>query len=237
MRPHPTIEKALARLERGDLTRIVGFGSSNTEARALFRFNWLDWFDAGLRGCFGRCHRTINSGVSGDTTGRMLERFGDDVARYEPHLVLVTGGGNDSAPAKTRGEDAFRANLTEIVTRTRKLGAAVVLQTYYAVDLERMEADYAAAWPRYMEVIRQVSADTGTALLDHYSRWEPLRRSDVALYRTLMHDPLHVNPLGNMIMGMDLLRLFGVPLTDELAAECAEGLEVQRRLDSLAASG
>jgi len=231
---HPAARALRTRLEHGEPTRIVGFGSSNTEARAECRFNWLDWLDYGLHRAYGRFHRTINSGVSGNTTGQMLERFDEDVALYRPHVVFVTAGGNDSAPEKTAGEEVYRANLLRIAGWIRDLGAAVVFQTYYAVDLERMEPPYAAAFPVYMEIVREVAAETGDALIDHYSRWERLRLADLERYRALMLNPLHVNASGNMLMGADVLRALGVPLTDEARGALATGLELQAALDDLA---
>ncbi len=234
---HPAACGLRARLEKGLRTRIVGFGSSNTEARAERRFNWLDWVDYGLHQAYGRSHRTINSGVSGNTTGQMLDRFDDDVALYRPGLVFVTGGGNDSSPDKTLGEDVYRSNLLAIAARIRDLGAGVVIQTYYAVDLERMEPDYAAAFGRYMQIARDVAAETGDLLIDHYARWERLRAADLEQYRSLMFDALHVNEAGNMLMGVDVLRALGVTRTDQAREAMARGLELQAVLDGLEAEG
>ncbi len=59
----------------------------------------------------------MNAGVGGDTAGKMLARFDDDAARYEPHLAIVTVGGNDSFPQNGVTLDEFRANLVEIHRR------------------------------------------------------------------------------------------------------------------------
>lgn len=63
--------------------------------------------------------------------------------------------------------------------------------------------------------------------------WEPLRRQHVEAYRDLMIDPLHVNPLGNMVMGLDLIRRFEARLEEVQMAYCAEGLRYQGWMDEL----
>ena len=84
-----------------------------------------------------------------------------------------------------------------------------------------------------MDVIRQVASETDAILVDHHRRWEPLRLNDFAAFQRMMIDPLHVNALGNMVMGLDLIRVFQVQLADEQRQFCAEGLRVQRKLDEL----
>ena len=85
----------------------------------------------------------------------------------------------------------------------------------------------------YMGTVRKVARDTAVPLVDHLRRWEPLRRQHPELFRSLMLDPLHTNPLGNMVMGLDLVRAFGVRLSEEAQAACAQGVMYQRVLDAL----
>jgi hypothetical protein len=75
--------------------------------------------------------------------------------------------------------------------------------------------------------------ETQTPLVDHHRRWEPLRLQHLELYRELMQDPLHVNPLGNMLMGLDLIRAFGAQLEDEQEIYCTRGRLFQKILDAL----
>jgi acyl-CoA thioesterase-1 len=69
--------------------------------------------------------RTVNAGVSGDTTGGGLARLERDVLAHRPRLVVVELGVNDVLGAQRR--DATAANLRAIVRRIREHGAAVVL--------------------------------------------------------------------------------------------------------------
>lgn len=227
------MESILGRLRSLQWTRIVAFGSSNTEARNAARFNWVDWLDFGLERHYGRGHTTVNTGVSGHSTRDLLDRFDRDVALYRPHVVFITVGGNDANPENEIGEDEFRANLTELAVRVSTLGARPILQTYYSFDVESIETQYAERFFRCMDVVRDVAAERQVILADHLRRWERLRLRDVERYRELMADALHVNPLGNMLMGLDLLRLFRAEPGKRLADVCSEGMELQGLLDSL----
>jgi lysophospholipase L1-like esterase len=225
-----------ARLSSGPMTRIVAFGSSNTErgGHSAGRYNWFDWFDLALRQRYGRVHHVVNAGVSGETTRELLGRFERDVAIYAPHLVFVTIGGNDSNPGRSLDADEFRRNLAAVIARLRALPDCVpALQTYYSCDLERMDAVHAQRFTEYMQIVRAVARDTTVALVDNLARWERLRHADVAAYRELMRDPMHVTPLGNLLWGLDLARAFGAPLTSGAAPGIEGGLRVQARLDAL----
>jgi len=48
-----------------------------------------------------------------------------------------------------------------------------------------------------------------------------------------MFDPQHLNALGNMVFGLDVLRLLGVQPLDRWKDICAEGMRVQAVLDRL----
>ena len=89
----------------------------------------------------------------------------------------------------------------------------------------------------FMDIVRATAAETHTPLVDHHKRWEPLRLTEPALYQALMTDALHVNPLGNMVMGLDLIRVFEAELDETRRDFCADGLRYQRILDELSQEG
>ena len=70
-------------------SRILSFGSSNTE-RYLPGLHWFDCFELALKQKYGRIHTCINTGLSGDTSRGLLERFEDDAAFFNHnwHLLL-----------------------------------------------------------------------------------------------------------------------------------------------------
>lgn len=220
-------------LDRGERIRVLAFGSSNTQ-RFLAGAHWFDYVSLGFKTTCGcGCGQFIESGRSGDTTELLLERFDTDVKRYEPHLVFLTVGVNDANPAREISGEAYNANLLKITEKIRDFGGEVVFQTYYACDEERLEPDFVTAIRRNMQILRDVAAETDSALNDNYSRWDKLRLKNPQLYRLLMRDNLHVNPDGNCVIGLDLMRKFGLPLTEENWKYCGLGLFAQQYLDTL----
>ncbi len=232
------MDRIIKRLQNEAMTRIVAFGSSNTEraSHSCGAHNWFDWVDVLVRECYGRVHCLINSGVSGESAGELLKRFDRDVAMYRPHVVLLTVGGNDAIPERHISYDEYRSNLEQIVKLCGELDDCVlIMQTYYGVDQVQIGDEYAKNMVEYMQCIRDVAKETGTLLIDNFARWERLRESDWELFRQLMINSMHVNGLGNMLWGLDVAREFGVELKDVTRATCADGLRYQAMLDDLAA--
>ncbi len=228
----------IQRFRTEPLTRIVAFGSSNTERAEHCEgaHNWFDWLDVGLRHRYGRVHHCINVGISGETTRELLGRLERDVAFYEPHAVIVTIGGNDSNPERNMSAEEFRANLEEITARLLALPTCVpVLQTYYSFNGERLDAMHAAHFLDFMQIVREVADMKSVPLLDNLPRWELLRAHDVEAFRDLMRDPCHVNALGHAVWGLDVCRMFGAPLNALAVPALAGAVKIQRQLDQLSA--
>lgn len=224
------MDAILQRFTEGRRTRIVAFGSSNTERR-IHGLHWFDWLDLGIKQTYGRVHHCINAGLGGDTSRGLLQRFAEDVALYRPHVVFITIGGNDANPDSGIDVETFRHNLRQLHGQIQALGARTIFQTYYSADVAGLGEAHGTRFLAFMDAIRQVASETGAILVDHHRRWEPLRLHDFATYRRMMIDPLHVNALGNMVLGLDLLRVFRAQLTGEQRQFCAEGLCIQQRLD------
>ncbi len=237
------MDKLVNIIEKRHMTRIVAFGSSNTELgyHCEGHFNWFNWLEAGLAGHVGRKMVCINTGVSGNICAQLLERFDRDCALFKPNIVIVTIGGNDSNPDRGITPGMFREDLETLAGKIDCLDDAVlVFQTYYAFDAEKFsvkERGWAESFPAYMQIVREVAAAGGYTLIDHQARWEKLKKNEPALYRSLMRDPKHLNPLGNMVLGLDVLRAFGAGLYGELPVQCAAGVKLQGQMDSYESKG
>ncbi len=81
---------------------------------------WVDVLQQKLDG-----HKIYNESVSGDTSAGGLARIDRALALYQPDLVLLQLGGNDGLRGLSPAE--MKANLTEIIRRTRATGAQVLL--------------------------------------------------------------------------------------------------------------
>ncbi len=217
-------------------TRMVAFGSSNTERgpHAEGRYNWFDWLDLGLRKAMGPAQHAINVGISGETSTHLLARFDSAVEIYQPHIVLLTVGGNDSNPQHAITADVFKRQLGELVRRIQGSSDTLcVLQTYYSAVEEELDPLYFKQFHAYMQIVRDVAAEEGSLLIDNLKRWELLRLDDRVAHKKLMRDALHVNPLGNMLWGMDVARAFGVDVNEMMHEWCHDALVIQRKIDSL----
>lgn len=226
----------IANLKRGRTQRVLAFGSSNT-ARKLYGLHWFDCLDLAIAHQLGRNHRFINTGIGGNTTGQLLDRFDEDAALFKPHAVFITIGGNDANPARDISLAQFRTNLLELHSRFVQLNCAVIFQTYYAPNTySASDPGRQALFPQYMQAVRDVAAETDSELIDHLARWEPLRDHYPAYYIQLMRDQMHVNDLGNMVIGLDLARRYDLPLGLEAQEQWSFPKQCQALMDSLEAN-
>jgi lysophospholipase L1-like esterase len=230
---NPNIETLVKRISTDRPTRILGFGSSNTE-RLYHGMHWFDCFELSLHQQFGAMAHCINTGVGGSTTRDLLKRFDTDAAFYKPHAVFITIGGNDSKPEAGISDTEFESNLHELWKRFDQMGTHVIFQTYYAIqsqDTPRYQAFY-----RYMDIVRKVAAHTNASLIDHLARWEPLRLKRNEIYMPLMHDEFHLNCRGNCVMGLDIVRAFGWKMAPQLDF-WGEAILIQGIMDQLSSNG
>jgi len=213
-------------------TRILAFGSSNTE-RYLPSVHWFDCFELALKQQYGRTHTCVNTGLSGDTSRGLLERFADDAEFYAPQLVFITIGGNDGNPERNIGAAEFRANLEELHRRFAAMDCGVVFQTYYAPNPDDCEAERLKNIYEYMDIVRETAEKTDSMLIDHMVRWERLRLKHHDVYINLMRDGLHVNGDGNKVMGVDIARRFGIDFAKAEIGNWDKPLGIQKIMDDL----
>ena len=109
---------------RDNPPRIVALGDSLTSGRGIGKD---DAYPAVLQERIvdnGYTYQMINSGVSGDTTGRALRRFRDALAG-DVRILIVALGANDGlrgAPV-----DQVKSNLSVIIEEAQRRNIAVVL--------------------------------------------------------------------------------------------------------------
>lgn len=226
------IENIIGRFKSGQRTRILAFGSSNTERR-LPGMHWFDCFELAIVRKYGRVHTCINTGIGGDTSRGLLQRFEEDAEMYRPHLVFITIGCNDANPVKNLPIQEFESNLLELHRRFTKLGCGVIFQTYYAANPMGCDPVHLDAFYRYMDIVRKVAVDSGAALIDHLKRWELMREAFPGKYLPLMQDNFHVNFRGNMLMGVDIARRLNAEFGNENLDFWGEALILQQLMDKL----
>ncbi|MHA1933342.1 MAG: SGNH/GDSL hydrolase family protein, partial [Promethearchaeota archaeon] len=147
--------------------RVVAFGSSNTELHwhSLGHFNWFSWLSSGMREWIGRHITTINSGIGGETSKDLLMRIDRDVLSFNPDLVIITIGGNDTWKELTIQE--YQNFLTQAVEKIKDIKALPVLQTYYCLLYNQMDKVF-QQFPQIVEVNRNLSKEMKIPLIDQY---------------------------------------------------------------------
>jgi acyl-CoA thioesterase-1 len=179
--------------------------------------------------------RSVNRGISGQTTRMGLERFPSDVQDVGPDVMTLQFGLNDCNCWETdRGlprvsEDAFVANLVEMVARARRFGAREIVMQTNNRTLRRAPLPsgevFEDANARYSELIREVARTTGAALCDIREVFEPF--DDDTLERMLLPAPdlLHLSAEGNHVYA-DAIYPY-VEAAVERAAAANSDIEVQ----------
>ena len=152
---------------------------------------------------------SINRGVSGDTTRQGLERFPTSVQEHRPDVVTIQFGLNDCNCWQTDGgaprvsAAAYRANLVEMIDRSRRFGAQQVIlatnhRTLRCAPLPSGEI-YEDANARYSDIARGVAAETEVTLCDirrAFDRLDDDRLSELLLPKP---DILHLSEAGNRL--------------------------------------
>lgn len=236
------------RIARGDYVRIAAIGSSSTE-HFMVGAHWFDYVNIGFMHKYRRWidggksvnnpQLCLNAGVSNHTTAELLARYDRDITPFKPDLLIFLSGQNDANPDRNISREQFRANLIELRERTEALGGDMLFQTYFDCDRERFAEKY-PGWSEnyedYAQIIREVAGDL---LVDHFYRWQRLRKYNINAFRLLMRDANHLNPEGNAVIGLDLVRALDLKLPEEnlqwirggvFARDCMDLLE---KLDDL----
>jgi len=190
--------------------RIIAFGSSNTELHwhSLGHFNWFSWLTASFREWIGRHITTINQGINGETVNDLLKRIDRDVINFKPNITFITIGGNDANSGMPL--DEYRTSLEDIIDKLVNIDCLPILQTYYCPIYEEMSETF-QNFPEFMEIKRTISAERQITLIDQYKFFSALYKNDKNTYSELMLDGLHVNPIGNALMGLIACRSFHLP--------------------------
>lgn len=151
--------------------------------------------------------QTVNTAISGDTAAGILATWDERVATHDPTVVVTMVGMNDVVLlGGAAGLETFRAQVTEIVERTRALGAVPVLATSQPVRGGGAGTNR-ATYPQYVQVVREVAAAQDTVLVDNYARW--MLEHDGNPPSTLWSDDIHPGPQGHLAFAQTFLEDLG----------------------------
>lgn len=136
---------------------------------------------------------SINAGISGDGTEGGLKRIDRDVLCYNPDLVIVGFGLNDSVCLE-EGIEKYRNNLSDIFKKIKQKGCENIIfltpnmmNTRESCRLKDKQLKEIAEMTmniqndgildKYAEAGIEVAKENGVAICDVYSRWKKLEKS------------------------------------------------------------
>ncbi|WP_378956692.1 GDSL-type esterase/lipase family protein [Pelosinus sp. sgz500959] len=172
---------------QSSVIKIVGIGDSIT-----FGFPYepaVSWFN---RTAKQLNLEYINSGINGDTTVGMLERFYRHVLRHNPSHVIIMGGTNDAYAGiavkevinniRTMAETAVENGITPI------LGLPISCDDVAEENLLR----------QYREEMRQFAGDNRIVMIDFHKAM--VEENGVHIKENLHCDGIHPNHAGYEVM-------------------------------------
>ena len=174
----------------------------------------------------------INAGIGGNTTADAIARLDSDVRSYDPDVVVVQFGINDSKVEVSQGATTPRvdladyvANLTTIVETLKADGVRVILMTPNALSwtdtlLERYgqppydpndPMGFNATLTDYVEAVRTIAATEDVELVDIYQTYLDYQNVPDQDINDLLLDGIHPNAIGHRIVADRLLATIPEP--------------------------
>lgn len=151
----------------------------------------------------------FNRGISGETTRQGLERFPRDVQVLQPRVMTLQFGLNDCNCWDTDkglprvSEDAYRANLLEMIARARVFGAThIILATNHPTLRNRKLISGQTLEERriqYNEIVRDVAKKANVTLCDIERAFANIDVDELGTMLMPEPDVLHLSELGHEI--------------------------------------
>ena len=196
------------------ITTIVFMGDSITAGQYIHHsLRWTELVASALRENLFKAsadydlYHFFNCGISGETTRQGLERFPRDVQVLEPDIITLQFGLNDcNCWESDRGlprvsPAAYRANLIEMIDRTRKFGTKqIILSTNHPTLLIKPLVSCESLEDRrhvYNEIVRDVAVETGVMLCDIDKDFSGLPSYELADLLLPEPDLLHLSEYGH----------------------------------------
>ena len=195
--------KTIQKLKNAERAFIVCIGDSITEQNFHLhgKLNYVGQLAERLMELSLRKSRVFNAGSSGDTSWGVSERLERDALRFNPDLVIVMLGINDSQRGLEQIPE-FKRNMKSIISRITESGSEVLLLSQNMLDYNLIEPSVVirATYPEYIAALREVAETTQTPLCDLYQRWGEYVGGNTNTHIMLMNDSIHPNDRGHALM-------------------------------------
>lgn len=198
-----------ASLEVKNGAKIAFLGDSITQGGAASSGGYVRLVESGFK-ANGITIEVIPAGISGHKSNDMLARLERDVLSKKPDWMTLSCGVNDVWHHE-RGVplDQYQLNITEIINRTQAAGVKVLILT--ATPIKENQNDDNKKLVDYNAFLLQVAKDKKCPVVDLNSMfWAELREPHLPKPpgNYLTNDGVHMNPLGNELMAVGVLKGF-----------------------------
>ena len=154
----------------------------------------------------------IPAGISGHKSNQMLARLEKDVLSKKPDWMTLSCGVNDVwHGAKGVSLEDYKVNITKIVDQCQAAGVKVMILTATMIK-EAQTNDLNQKLVPYNEFLRTLAAEKKCLLADLNADMQaaiakagPDKKGNL-----LTSDGVHMNPAGNEMMALGVLKAFGL---------------------------
>lgn len=202
---------------KSDLLKIVAFGDSITEGTYGGADSAQTWpfvlryllNEAGIRS------KVIKMGLPGETAPEGLRRFKRHVVRFNPGIVLIMYGANDSyAPSGNENPavsaQQFMDSLEQMILQSKEHQILPVLMTTTPISLEgifsedpQTDNSHNANVRKYMGMVNSIALKNGVHLIDHFRVWMEMDEN-VSILQKYLPDGVHPNVEGNRLIAQTI---------------------------------
>ncbi len=156
---------------------------------------------------------SIPAGIRGNTSDQMRERLKRDVLDKKPDWMILSCGVNDARGVPLA---RFKTNITAIVDRCKTGGVKVVILTATVIG-EDLNNKYNKKLALYNELLRSLAKEKKCLLAD----LNVMFHERIKAGHLLTSDGIHMNPDGDQVMAIGILRAFGLNIAQIRKAEKA----------------
>lgn len=165
----------------------------------------------------------IPAGISGHKSNQMLARLERDVLSKKPDWMTLSCGVNDVWHGK-RGVSLtdYKVNITKIVDQCQDAGVKVVILTSTMIGEDKDNPNNKKL-ATYNGFLRELAKEKKCLLADLNTDMQSIieTSSDKKNGKLLTSDGVHMNPDGNKMMAVGVLRAFGLNAEQVKAAQAA----------------
>ena len=193
---------------------IAFMGDSITQQGAGNSTGYVNLVESGLQ-ANGIDVKVIGAGISGHKSNQMRDRLQSDVLDKKPAWMTLSCGVNDVwHGAAGVPLDDYKKNITSIVDRCRDAGVKAVILTSTPIQESDNENNQKLAG--YNAFLKELAAERKLPLADlNAAIWAELNTPTQPRPpgNSLTADGTHMNPLGDEIMAIGVLKAFGLNAT------------------------